>query len=60
MLGVVSPPGDHRKFPPAMDGVAVIVPEFPEQSVRLLTATVGMGLTVTVPCVEGLEQPATV
>ena len=59
MLCVVSPPGDHIKVPPGVDGVAVSVAVCPAQIEVELTVTVGAGFTVTVPfAVPGEGQPA--
>jgi hypothetical protein len=49
MLGVVWPPGLHKKVPPGNDGVAVKVELDPLQMVSFNTITVGTGFTVTVP-----------
>jgi hypothetical protein len=53
---VVAPPGDHKKDPPAIEGVAVIVAFEPAQIVCEVDETVGTGLTVTVP-VEVVVHP---
>ena len=46
---MVAPPGDQRKLPPGIDGVAVSVAVPPGHMVVELTLTVGAGLTDTVP-----------
>ena len=59
MLCVVSPPGDHTKVPPGVEGVAVSVAVCPAHIAVELTVTVGAGFTVTVPfAVPGEGQPA--
>ena len=60
ILCVVAPPGDHEYVPPGNDGVAVNVAFCPAQIADELTATVGIGFTVTVPValpVPTVEHP---
>ncbi len=56
MVEVVAPVF-QRKVPPAMEGVAVSVVEFPSQIVGLLTVTVATGFTETVAVVLAALQP---
>ena len=44
------------EYVPATPGVAVTVVVAPEQTVELFTVTVGIGVKVTVPEAEVLEQ----
>ena len=58
MVAVENPPGFHAKVPLGRDDVAVIEPVCPIQMVSLVTVTMGVGFTVTVPVAVGLTQPA--
>ena len=54
---VVSPPGLHKKLPPAKDGVADKTMLSPLQIVSLVLVSAGTGFTVTEELVGELEQP---
>ena len=57
ILCVVAPPGDHKKLPPPVDGVAVSEADSPWQMATELTVTVGPGLTMTSILALWLSHP---